>query len=221
MPHVEHAALAVRISRPVAVSLLAVFLALLFGLPWLAELSGSHAIALVNTFYRAGSLVFGGGHVVLPLLQSSVVQPGWVDPDMFLAGYGATQAMPGPLFTFAAFLGAVETPGPNGWVGALVATVAIFGSSFLLVGGLLPFWDTLRRRPNVRAAMRGVNAAVVGVLLAALFTPIWTGTVHAPVDFGFVLVAFLLLALWALPPWCVVLIGAAAGWDMAAMGLFG
>jgi chromate transporter len=221
VPCVETEALRVRVPRALAATLLAAFFILLFGLPWLAALSGSHAAALADTFYRSGALVFGGGHVVLPLLEASVVPPGWVDPDTFLAGYGATQAMPGPLFTFAAFLGAVEDPGPNGWLGALIATVSIFASSFLLVGGLLPFWDTLRHRPNVRAALRGVNAAVVGVLLAALFTPIWTGTVHTAADFGLGLVAFLLLVLWKLPPWCVVVFGAFAGWDMAAIGIFG
>jgi chromate transporter len=221
MPCDRTAALGIPIPRAVAVRLLATFFVLLLGLPWMADGTGSHAVRLINTFYRAGSLVFGGGHVVLPLLQQSVVQPGWVDPDVFLAGYGATQAMPGPIFTFAAFLGAVETPGPNGWVGALVATVSIFGPSFLLIGGLLPFWDTLRHRPNVRAALNGVNAAVVGVLLAALYSPIWTGTIHGATDFAFGLVAFLLLTVWAMPPWCVVAIGAVVGWDMAAMGLFG
>jgi chromate transporter len=215
------AALNIRIPRAVSVALLAAFFVLLLGLPWVADATGSHAVRLVSTFYRAGSLVFGGGHVVLPLLQQSVVQPGWVDQDVFLAGYGATQAMPGPIFTFASFLGAVENPGPNGWLGALIATLSIFGPSFFLISGLLPFWDTLRHRPNVRAALSGVNAAVVGVLLAALYHPIWTGTIHHPVDFGFGLVAFLLLTVWALPPWCVVTIGAIAGWDMAAMGLFG
>ncbi len=220
-PCVETAALHIRVPRWAAVTLLTLFLVLLFGLPWLADASGNHAVALVDTFYRAGSLVFGGGHVVLPLLQASVVAPGWVDPDTFLAGYGATQAMPGPLFSFAAFLGAVEAPGPNGWIGALIATIAIFASSFLLIGGLLPFWDTLRHRPNVRAAMRGVNAAVVGVLLAALFTPVWTGTIRTRADFAVALVAFVLLTLWKLPPWCVVAIGAFAGWDMASMGVFG
>jgi chromate transporter len=204
----------VRIPSGIAVALLVAFFALLFGLPVLADAAGGHFLHLVDGFYRAGSLVFGGGHVVLPLLQATVVKPGWVDPGVFLAGYGATQAMPGPIFTFAAFLGAVETPGPNGWAGALVATVSIFASSFLLVGGLLPFWDTLRHRTGVRAALRGVNAAVVGVLLAALFTPIWTGAVHSSADFGLGLVAFLLLALWAVPPWLVVLLGAAAGWGL-------
>jgi chromate transporter len=209
----------VRVPRGLAAVLLVAFFVLLFGLPVLADAVGGHFVRLVDAFYRAGSLVFGGGHVVLPLLQSTVVGPGWVGQDVFLAGYGATQAMPGPIFTFAAFLGAVESPQPNGWVGALVATVSIFASSFLLVGGLLPFWDTLRHRTGVRAALRGVNAAVVGVLLAALFTPIWTGAVHTSADFGIGLVAFLLLALWTLPPWLVVLLGAAAGEIVVRFGV--
>jgi chromate transporter len=209
--------LGVRVPRPVAVALLLLFVVLLLGLPWLAGATGNHSIDLINAFYQAGSLVFGGGHVVLPLLQAAVVPPGWVEPDAFLAGYGATQAMPGPIFTFAAFLGTVEGPAPNGWVGALLATVSIFASSFLLVGGLLPFWDTMRHREGIRAALRGVNAAVVGVLLAALFTPIWTGAVHSAADFGLTLVAFLLLALWAVPPWLVVLLGGATGWGLALM----
>jgi chromate transporter len=163
--------------------------------------------------------VFGGGHVVLPLLQSQVVPTGWVSQDAFLAGYGVTQAMPGPIFTFAAFLGAIEAPAPHGWAGAVIATVAIFFSSFLLVGGLLPFWDTMRGWPRMRAAMRGVNAAVVGVLLAALFNPIWIGSVHGSADFGFGLVAFLMLMFWAVPPWLVVAFGAAAGWGLGAIGL--
>jgi chromate transporter len=211
----------IRVPTGVAVSLLVAYFAFLFGLPVLADAMGGHWLRLVEAFYRAGSLVFGGGHVVLPLLQATVVKPGWVDQNLFLAGYGATQAMPGPIFTFAAFLGAVETPGPNGWVGAAVATVAIFASSFLLVGGLLPFWDSLRHRTGVRAALRGVNAAVVGVLLAALFTPIWTGAVHSSADFGLGLVAFLLLVLWAVPPWLVVVLGAGAGQALASAGLFG
>ena len=212
------AALGVQVSRPVGAGLLILFAALLPGLPWLARTTGSHTLALTDAFYQAGSLVFGGGHVVLPLLQAFVVPPGWVGQDTFLAGYGATQAMPGPIFTFAAFLGAVETPRPNGWLGALIATVSIFASSFLLVGGLLPFWDTLRHRFRIRAALQGVNAAVVGVLLAALFTPIWTGAVHVAADFGLALVAFLLLTLWAMPPWLVVLLGAAAGWAIGVIG---
>jgi chromate transporter len=213
------AALNVRIPAAVAGLLLAVFFGLLLGLPWLAQASGRHSLQLVDAFYRAGSLVFGGGHVVLPLLQSAVVTPGWVGQDVFLAGYGATQAMPGPIFTFAAFLGAVEAIPPNGWAGAVVATVSIFFSSFLLVAGLLPFWETLRHREGVRAALRGVNAAVVGVLLAALFNPIWVGAVHSSADFGLGLSAFLLLALWAVPPWLVVLLGAMAGEALGAIGL--
>ncbi len=212
-------ALAVGIPIPVAVTLLVLFVILLAGLPWVAAVGGSHLLKLINAFYLAGSLVFGGGHVVLPLLQETVVTPGWVPPDVFLAGYGATQAMPGPIFTFAAFLGAVEGPSPNGVAGAAIATLAIFASSFLLVGGLLPFWDRLRHRLDVQAAMRGVNAAVVGVLLAALYNPIWTGTVHTPADFGFMLVALLLLALWGSPPWMVVLVGAAAGDLLGSFGL--
>jgi chromate transporter len=211
--------LGIRIPTTLALALLTAFFALLLGLPVLADTTGGHLWRLVEAFYTAGSLVFGGGHVVLPLLQAAVVKPGWVDPNLFLAGYGATQAMPGPIFTFAAFLGAVETPGPNGWIGALVATVSIFASSFLLVGGLLPFWDTLRHRPGMRAALRGVNAAVVGVLLAALFNPIWTGSVHGSADFGLGLVAFLLLTLWATPPWLVVVLGAVAGQALVHFGL--
>lgn len=213
------AGMGVRIPAGFAVVLLAAFFALLLGLPVLADTTGSHFIRLMDAFYRTGSLVFGGGHVVLPLLQATVVAPGWVDQNLFLAGYGATQAMPGPIFTFAAFLGAVEMPEPNGWVGALVATVSIFAPSFLLVGGLLPFWDTLRHRTGMRAALRGVNAAVVGVLLAALFTPIWTGAVHTSADFGLALVAFLLLTLWTTPPWLVVVLGAVAGEALFGFGL--
>ncbi len=212
------AALGIEVPRPVAAGLLVLFTVLLVSLSWLARTTGSHTLALTSAFFEAGSLVFGGGHVVLPLLQAFVVPPGWVGQDTFLAGYGATQAMPGPIFTFAAFLGTVESPWPNGWLGALIATVSIFASSFLLVGGLLPFWDTLRHYVRVRAALQGVNAAVVGVLLAALFTPIWTGAVHVAADFGLALVAFLLLTLWAAPPWLVVLMGAAAGWAIGVIG---
>ncbi|MBN8928530.1 MAG: chromate transporter [Rhodospirillales bacterium 69-11] len=199
------------IPRPVAVALLVAFAGLLLALPPLARGADVHALSLFDAFYRAGALVFGGGHVVLPLLQASVVPPGWVGNDAFLAGYGATQAMPGPIFTFAAYLGAIETPAPNGWAGAALGTVAIFAPSFLLVGGLLPFWDGLRRRTAVQAVLRGVNAAVVGVLLAALYTPIWTGAVTGPADFGLALAAFLGLTLWALPPWLVVVAGAGLG----------
>lgn len=212
------ASMEIRIPKSVAAALLLGFFALLGGLPLLAGATSGHVVQLVDAFYRAGSLVFGGGHVVLPLLHATVVEPGWVGQNLFLAGYGATQAMPGPIFTFASFLGAVENPEPNGWVGAAIATVGIFAPSFLLVGGLLPFWDSLRHRPTVRAALRGVNAAVVGVLLAALFTPIWTSAVHDPADFGLALVALLLLALWSVPPWLVVILGAVAGQVLASFG---
>jgi chromate transporter len=166
---------------------------------------------MVNAFYRAGSLVFGGGHVVLPLLQAAVVPSGWIDQSTFLAGYGAAQALPGPLFTFAAFLGTASRASPSGWAGGVLALVSIFLPSFLLIGGALPFWDRLRRMAAVQAALRGVNAAVVGLLLAALYTPVWTSAIRSPGDFGLGLAAFLLLAIWRLPPWLVVILGAAGG----------
>jgi len=215
----RHTQLGVRIPRGVAVTLLGLFFALLVLLSPLAEAVGGQTLRLIAAFYRSGALVFGGGHVVLPLLQSAVVPPGWVSNDSFLAGYGAAQAVPGPLFTFAAYLGAAMRMPPSGWLGGAIAVVAIFFPSFLLVGGLLPFWDGLRHRVRVQAALRGVNAAVVGVLLAALFTPVWTSAVHTPADFGLGLTAFLLLALWSLPPWLVVLLGAGAASLLAAAGV--
>jgi chromate transporter len=175
-----------------------------------------HALAVFDSFYRTGSLVFGGGHVVLPLLYAEVVPTGWVTPEQFVAGYGAAQAVPGPLFTFAAYLGAVEAPEPNGLAGAAVALVAVFLPSFFLVVGALPFWDALRGRPDVQSALRGVNAAVVGLLLAALYQPVWTSAISAPADFGLALAAFGLLVLWKLPPWLVVALTAAGGAALAA-----
>jgi chromate transporter len=210
--------LAVPIGRRGAVLSLGVFLALLLGLPILAAGSDSMALRLFDSFYRAGSLVFGGGHVVLPLLQAEVVEPGWVTRDAFVAGYGAAQAVPGPLFTFAAYLGAVSTPEPDGLVGGLLCLSAIFLPSFLLVIGALPFWGALRRRPQAQAALRGVNAAVVGLLLAALYDPVWTSGIRAPADFALAIAALLLLAFWRLPPWLVVIGTAAAGAAMAATG---
>jgi chromate transporter len=191
--------------------LLALFFILLAALPWLAAHLQIHALHLVDAFYRAGSLVFGGGHVVLPLLQASVVPPGWVTNDAFLAGYGAAQAVPGPLFTFAAYLGAVMGPQPNGWAGAALCLFAIFLPSFLLVIGVLPFWDALRGRGWVQSALGGVNAAVVGVLLAALYNPVWMAGVTGPYDFALAAAAFLLLFMWRTPPWLVVAFGAASG----------
>jgi chromate transporter len=177
----------------------------------------SHALAEFDAFYRAGSLVFGGGHVVLPLLQASVVPPGWVGNEAFLAGYGAAQAVPGPLFTFAAYLGTVMGPQPNGWVGGLICLSAIFLPSFLLVIGALPFWEQLRRRPLAQAALRGVNAAVVGLLLAALYQPVWTVGITSAADFALAIAAFLLLFMWQTPPWLVVILSAAAGALVAAV----
>ena len=210
--------LAVPISRRGAVLALALFFALLLGLPILAAASESMALRLLDSFYRAGSLVFGGGHVVLPLLQAEVVEPGWVTRDAFVAGYGAAQAVPGPLFTFAGYLGAVLMVEPDGVAGGLLCLLAIFLPSFLLVIGALPFWDALRRKPQAQAALRGVNAAVVGLLLAALYDPVWTSGIRAPADFALAAAAFLLLALWKLPPWLVVIATAAGGAGLAATG---
>jgi chromate transporter len=205
------AALHVPIGRGFALVSLAVFFALLAGLPLLAATVPSQPLALVDSFYRSGSLVFGGGHVVLPLLQAEVVPPGWVSNDAFLAGYGAAQAVPGPLFTFAAYLGAVMGPAPNGWLGATICLVAVFLPSFLLVFGALPFWAALRGEPRAQAALRGINAAVVGLLLAALYRPVWVSAIMAPVDFAIAVAAFLVLALWKWPPWLVVVLAALAG----------
>jgi chromate transporter len=203
-----------------AVLALAAFVALLLGLPALEAAGvGGHALALVAKFYRAGALVFGGGHVVLPLLQQAVVPPGWIGNDLFLAGYGAAQAVPGPLFSFAAYLGAAATPAPHGWMGGLLCLAAIYLPSFLLLIGVLPFWNGLRRRAPVRVALRGVNAAVVGLLLAALYTPVWTSAVGTPAAFGLVCVAFLALVAWRLPPWFVVLSGAVAASGLGWVGV--
>lgn len=196
---------------------LILFFALLVILPAASALYPNQALALFDSFYRAGSLVFGGGHVVLPLLQSEVVPPGWVSNDVFLAGYGAAQAVPGPLFTFSAYLGAVMEPQPNGWRGALLCIVAIFLPAFLLTIGVLPFWQKVRRFRPVRSALIGVNAAVVGLLLAALYNPVWTSAIQSPADFGLGLAAFALLVSWKLPPWLVVIISALAGWALRAL----
>ena len=200
--------LAVHASRVLAFGSLALFFVLLAGLPLLRAAVPNQAIAEFDSFYRSGALVFGGGHVVLPLLQAEVVPPGWVSNDAFLAGYGAAQAVPGPLFTFAAYLGTVMGPAPNGWLGGLICLVAIFLPSPLLLVGVLPFWDSLRQRGAVQAALNGVNAAVVGLLLAALYNPVWISAIFTPRDFAIGITAFLALALWAVPPWLVVILGA-------------
>jgi chromate transporter len=202
------------VSRRGGIAALALF-ALLF-LTALARSDASRAIALFAAFYRSGALVFGGGHVVLPLLQAEVVAPGWVTNDAFLAGYGLVQAVPGPLFTFAAYLGAVMGPTPNGVPGAAIALVAIFLPGLLLVYGALPFWDELRGREAARAAMRGANAAVVGILALALYDPIWTSAVRTRLDFALAVGGFLLLTVWKAPPWVVVILLAAAGTLLAA-----
>ncbi len=207
-PQKPGSALAIRVPRTLSIAALISFFALLFGLPLLAAASGDHALQLFDSFYRSGSLVFGGGHVVLPLLQHEVVPPGWVGNDAFLAGYGAAQAVPGPLFTFAAYLGTVMGPSPNGWQGGLICLVAIFLPTFLMVTGVLPFWAALRNREAVQSALRGINAAVVGLLLAARYTPVWTSAILGPKDFAIGVAAFLLLVFWKVPPWLVVAAGA-------------
>lgn len=204
--------LPVHITRRTGSMALALFFLLLLGLPLLVTLIPSQMLALVDSFYRAGSLVFGGGHVVLPLLEAETVQPGWVDIDTFLAGYGATQAVPGPLFTFSAFLGTAMDFGPPGWVTGLVCLLAIFLPSFLLVIGALPFWAQLRHSPRTRAALAGINAAVVGLLLAALYQPVWTSAITTPQSFALALAALVALVFWKLPPWLVVLATAVLGW---------
>jgi chromate transporter len=199
------------VNRATAVAAIIVFFAILIALPLVVAAVPNHALQLFDAFYRAGSLVFGGGHVVLPLLQASVVPPGWVSNDAFLAGYGAAQAVPGPLFTFSAYLGTVMGPPPNGWLGAILCLVAMFLPAFLLVIGPLPFWDDLRRRAWAQGALRGVNAAVVGLLLAALYNPVWRSGITNAGDFALGLAAFLLLFQWKTPPWLVVLFCAAGG----------
>jgi chromate transporter len=213
----DHVALPLSVSRTAGALMLLAFFALLVGLPLLAAAVPDQTVKLVDSFYRAGSLVFGGGHVVLPLLQAEVVPTGWVTNDAFLAGYGAAQAVPGPLFTFAAYLGAVMGPQPNGWLGAAVCLAAVFLPSFLLILGALPFWDALRRLAVAQAALKGVNAAVVGLLLAALYQPVWTAGITNPGDFALGILAFLLLFMWQVPPWIVVIVSAAGGAALAAL----
>jgi chromate transporter len=200
-----------RVSRPVGLTALAAYLVLLIGGPALAAATGDRALVRFNAFYRSGALVFGGGHVVLPLLKQAVVDPGWVSPDAFLAGYGAAQALPGPLFTFAAYLGAAAHETPNGVVGAALGLVAIFLPGLLVLLAALPFWTELRTRPTAQAAMRGANAAVVGLLASALYNPVWTSAVLDPVDFASVLVGFVLLTAFRTPPILLVSLGLAAG----------
>ncbi|MCK9487400.1 MAG: chromate efflux transporter [Dehalococcoidia bacterium] len=206
-----------RLSPRIAAASLALFVLLLVALPVVRAAAGSQTLNLVDAFYRAGSLVFGGGHVVLPLLEREVVPPGWITQSNFIAGYGAAQAVPGPLFTFSAYLGASLGPQPNGAPGAAVALSALFLPSFLLVWGVLPFWDHLRRISAVQAALRGIGAAVVGILVAALYDPVWTSAIFEPQDLALALVALVLLAAWRLPPWLVVVVAATGGEALARL----
>ena len=213
LPPAEHRDYGV--GRRTGAALLLLLLALLVLLPAAAAAAGSTVLAAVSAFYQAGALVFGGGHVVLPLLQASVVPPGWIGNDSFLAGYGAAQAVPGPLFTFAAYLGAAMSPPLGGWWGGLLMLLAIFLPAFLLVAGALPFWEALRQREGVQRAMAGINAAVVGVLGAALYDPVWTSAIGSRADFGLALAAFGLLMYGKVSPVIVVAGAALAGWALA------
>ncbi len=206
---------AVPVSRTVGLVALCGFFVLLAGLPVLRGLSGSQGVALFEAFYRSGALVLGGGHVVLPLLRDAFVTPGWVSDNTFLAGYGAAQAVPGPLFTFAAYLGAVVGPSPHGLTSAALGLIGIFLPGMLILIGTLPFWETLRARADAQAAMRGINAAVVGLLGAALYNPLWTSSVKSSGDFAVALVGFVLLTMWRVPPLLVVVIGAVGGIALA------
>lgn len=204
----EQTTLHIPVKRGTAILSLTLFVTLLIGIPLLAATVSNHTIALIDSFYRTGSLVFGGGHVVLPLLQTATVSSGWISKDLFLAGYGAAQAVPGPLFTFSAYLGAVMQPEPTGWIGGIVCLTAIFLPSFLLVLGILPFWERLRRVKKVRSALMGINAAVVGLLVAVFYNTVWTGGILSAKDFILGLIAFGLLTLWKIPPWLVVVVTA-------------
>lgn len=195
------------ISRKFGVACLGLFFGLLIVLPILRDLFSSTMIAMFDSFYRAGSLVFGGGHVVLPLLEREFVPTGWISEEAFLAGYGVAQAVPGPLFTFASYIGAAM----HGWVGGIVATIAIFLPAFLLVFGTLPFWQLLRKNNKVKGAFIGINAAVVGILIAAFYDPIWTSTIFKPIDFAFAAILFSMLSYWKVAPWIVVATGVLGG----------
>lgn len=190
--------------RRVGAIFLLLFIGFLVVLPMLRPIA--QELKYFDSFYRAGALVFGGGHVVLPLLQAEVVPTGWVTNDLFMAGYGVANAIPGPLFAFSAYLGAVSSTSPNGWIGALICLVAAFLPSFLLVVGALPFWEKMRSLPKIRQSMLGLNAAVVGILLAALYNPVWTSAIFSSKDFALGATGFLLLEIWKLPSWAVVLL---------------
>jgi chromate transporter len=206
------------VSRRVGFVMLALFFILLVGLPILRSLGAPQGVAVLGAFYRSGALVFGGGHVVLPLLRDAFVTPGWVSDNAFLAGYGAAQAVPGPLFTFGAYLGTVVNATPHGIAGAALGLFGIFLPGILILLGTLPFWDMFRRRAGAQASMRGINAAVVGLLGAALYNPVWVNAVNTPRDFGVALTGFVLLTVWRAPPLVVVVLGALAGMGLASLG---
>jgi chromate transporter len=210
-PPVPNGSVVVPVSRRAGIASLAAFILLLIGLPLLRGLGLSQGVALFDAFYRSGALVFGGGHVVLPLLRDTFVTPGWVSDDIFLAGYGAAQAVPGPLFTFAVYLGAVVEPSPHGVTGAALGLIGIFLPGILILIGALPHWETLRARAGAQAVMRGINAAVVGILGGALYSPLWTSSVKTAGDFSVALIGFILLVVWRAPPLLMVVIGAVAG----------
>ncbi len=195
------------LSRNLGMICLLIFFGLLFLLPLIKEMIGVPWLDLFDRFYRSGALVYGGGHVVLPLLERELVPAGYLSAEAFLAGYGAAQAVPGPLFTFAAYLGAVI----GGVGGGLLATLAIFLPGFLLIIGTLPFWNALRRNKKVKGALTSVNAAVVGVLIAAFYNPIWTSTMIKPIDFALAAVLFSLLTFWKIPAWLLVIVGMLGG----------
>lgn len=201
--HLEHVP-----GKRTGAAMLAVFFLLLLGLPALATWMDFPGLALFDAFYRAGALVFGGGHVILPLLETQMVPAGYMDKETFLAGYGAAQAVPGPLFTFAAYLGTVAETPLAGWRGGLLCLAAVFLPSLFLILGGLPFWETLRRQPGARAAINGANAAVVGVLLAALYDPVWLAGIESNADLVIGLLLFTALQFWKLAPWMVVVSGA-------------
>ncbi|WP_084793138.1 chromate efflux transporter [Glutamicibacter halophytocola] len=205
------AGLSLPVSRALGITCLCAFALLLVGLPMLALATGSDLLAFLDAFYRSGALVFGGGHVVLPLLQSALVEPGWVSEQQFLTGYGAAQAVPGPLFTFAAFLGVLAESGPGGLLGSALALLAVFLPGFLLLLGVLPFWNRISSWPRARAAMRGANAAVVGVLAAALYDPVFTSAITSAASFMLALLCLVLLTAWKTAPWIVVVMAAAGG----------
>src|SRR6185312_3816853 len=206
---------AIPVSRATGAIALTAFAVLLAAVLLLAGRVPSQGFDLFAAFYRAGALVFGGGHVVLPLLREAFVTPGWINDDAFLAGYGAAQAVPGPLFTFSAYLGAMVAPQPHGVIGAALGLFGIFLPGILILIGALPFWDAFRTRPNAQAAMRGINAAVVGLLGAALYDPVWTSSVKAPSDLAIALTGFVLLVAWRAPPLIAVLVSAGAGIALA------